>query len=151
MRALNESIRVQQPEACQNWKFENLASKKNSAAFVIYKSFLLCGKQLLARAVWKHTLRRFASRSPWREDLLWSTLQFMHFWWLWCMSHKGNKLLIGWSKVKHFPVFLLIICEREERKLMQRHKLVFEQRGICFIMMVLATVLFKMGKGPRNI
>ena len=65
------------------------------------------------------------------------------------MSHKGNKLQIGWSKVKYFSAFLLIICEREEWKLMQKHKLVFEQRGISFITMVSATFLFNIGKNQE--
>ena len=62
--AWSESIREQQPEASQKWKFENPATKNT-------KSFLLCGKQRLERAVWKkHTFGRFESLSPWREDLV---------------------------------------------------------------------------------
>ena len=61
------------------------------------------------------------------------------------MSHKGNKLQIGWSKVKYFSAFLLIICEREEWKLMQKHKLVFEQRGDKFYYDGFSYILFQNG------
>lgn len=50
------------------------------------------------------------------------------------------------AKLSTSQSLLLIIWEREERKVMQRCKLGFEQRGICFIMMVRATVLFQTGK-----